>query len=93
MITKTKKIEKRFLYREILNKISTNTNGMVIQGMLIDDGVITYELVDEYKEVDVSLTLKDDFGTFPLVYEIIITTSDNFNDISMINTLLNMLSN
>ena len=93
MITKTKKIEKRFLYREILNKISTNTNGMVIQGMLIDDGVITYELVDEYKEVDVSLTLKDDFGTFPLVYEIIITTSDNFNDIGMINTLLNMLSN
>ena len=91
MITKTKRIEKRFLYREILNKISTNTNGMVIQGMLIDDGVITYELVDEYKEVDVSLTLKDDFGTFPLVYEIIITTSDNFNDISMINTLLNML--
>ena len=49
MITKTKRIEKRFLYREILNKISTNTNGMVIQGMLIDDGVITYELVDEYK--------------------------------------------
>ena len=93
MITKTKKIEKRFLYREILNKISTNTNGMVIQGMLIDDGVITYELVDEYKEVDVSLTLKDDFGTFPLVYEIIITTSDNFNDIGMINTLLNMLTN
>ena len=92
MITKTKKIEKRFLYREILNKISTNTNGMLIQGMLIDDGVITYELVDEYKEVDVSLTLKDDFGTFPLVYEIIITTSDNFNDIGMINTLLNMLS-
>ena len=93
MITKTKKIEKRFLYREILNKISTNTNGMIIQGMLIDDGVITYELVDEYKEVDVSLTLKDDFGTFPLVYEIIITTSDNFNDIGMINTLLNMLDN
>ena len=92
MITKTKRIEKRFLYREILNKISTNTNGMVIQGMLIDDGVITYELVDEYKEVDVSLTLKDDFGTFPLVYEIIITTSDNFNDIGMINTLLNMLN-
>ena len=91
MITKTKKIGKRFMYREILNKISTNTNGMVIQGMLIDDGVITYELVDEYKEVDVSLTLKDDFGTFPLVYEIIITTSDNFNDIGMINTLLNML--
>ena len=93
MITKTKRIEKRFLYREILNKISTNTNGMVIQGMLIDDGVITYELVDEYKEVDVSLTLKDDFGTFPLVYEIIITTSDNFNDIGMINTLLNMINN
>ena len=93
MITKTKRIEKRFLYREILNKISTNTNGMVIQGMLIDDGVITYELVDEYKEVDVSLTLKDDFGTFPLVYEIIITTSDNFNDIGMINNLLNMLDN
>ena len=93
MITKTKRIEKRFLYREILNKISTNTNGMVIQGMLIDDGVITYELVDEYKEVDVSLTLKDDFGTLPLVYEIIITTSDNFNDIGMINTLLNMLDN
>ena len=93
MITKTKKIEKRFLYREILNKISTNTNGMVIQGMLIDDGVITYELVDEYKEVDVSLTLKEDFGTFPLVYEIIITTSDNFNDIGMINTLLNILDN
>ena len=93
MITKTKKIEKRFLYREILNKISTNTNGMVIRGILIDDGVITYELVDEYKEVDVSLTLKDDFGTFPLVYEIIITTSDNFNDIGMINTLLNMLNN
>ena len=93
MITKTKKIEKRFLYREILNKISTNTNGMVIRGILIDDGVITYELVDEYKEVDVSLTLKDDFGTFPLVYEIIITTSDNFNDIGMINTLLNMLDN
>ena len=93
MITKTKKIEKRFLYREILNKISTNTNGMVIQGMLIDDGVITYELIDEYKEVDVSLTLKEDFGTFPLVYEIIITTSDNFNDIGMINTLLNMLDN
>ena len=93
MITKTKRIEKRFMYREILNKISTNTNGMVIQGMLIDDGVITYELVDEYKEVDVSLTLKDDFGTFPLVYEIIITTSDNFNDIGIINTLLNMLDN
>ena len=91
MITKTKKIEKRFLYREILNKISTNTNGMVIQGMLIDDGLISYELIDEYKEVDVSLTLKEDNGTFPLVHEIIITTSDNFNDIGMINTLLNML--
>ena len=92
MITKTKKIGKRFMYREILNKISTNTNGMAIQGMLIDDGVITYELIDEYKEVDVSLTLKEDFGTFPVVYEIIITTSDNFNDIGMINTLLNMLN-
>ena len=91
MITKTKKIGKRFMYREILNKISTNTNGMVIQGMLIDDGLISYELIDEYKEVDVSLTLKEDNGTFPLVPEIIINTSDNFNDIGMIDTLLNML--
>ena len=50
MITKKNKVNKRFMYREILNKISTNTNGMAIQGMLIDDGVITYELIDEYKE-------------------------------------------
>ena len=92
MITKKNKIERRFLYREILNKISTHTNEMVIEGMLIDDNLITYELVDENKELDISIILKDDVGTFPLVYEIVITTSDNFNDIGIINNLLNMFS-
>ena len=90
MITKKNKINKRFLYREILNKISTHTNGMIIQGMLIDDNLITYELVDEHKEMDVSLILSEDVGTFPKVEEIVITTSDNFNDIGIINNLLNM---
>ena len=49
MITKKNRIERRFLYREILNKISTHTNGMIIEGLLIDDGLISYELVDEFK--------------------------------------------
>ena len=53
MITKKNKIGRRFLYREILNKISTHTNEMVIEGMLIDDNLITYELVDEHKELDI----------------------------------------
>ena len=90
MITKKNKIGRRFLYREILNKIAKNTNEMVIEGLLIDDGLITYELVDENKELDISIILKDDVGTFPLVHEIVITTSDKFNDIGIINNLLNM---
>ena len=90
MITKKNKIGRRFLYREILNKISKNTNEMVIEGLLIDDNLITYELVDEHKELDISIILKEDIGTFPLVEEIVITTSDNFNDIGVLNNLLNM---
>ena len=90
MITKKNKIGRRFLYREILNKIAKNTNEMIIQGMLIDDNLITYELVDEHKELDISIILSDDVGTFPKVEEVIVTTSDNFNDIGIINNLLNM---
>ena len=92
MITKKNKIGRRFLYREILNKIATHTNEMVIEGMLIDDNLITYELVDEHKELDISIILSDDVGTFPKIEEIVITTSDNFNDIGIINNLLNMFS-
>ena len=92
MITKKNRIERRFLYREILNKISTHTNEMLVQGVLIDDNLITYELVDEHKELDISIILKEDIGTFPLVEEIVITTSDNFNDIGVINDLLYMFS-
>ena len=90
MITKKNKVGKRLMYREILNKMSTHTNEMIIQGLLIDDNLITYELVDEHKELDISIILSDDVGTFPLVEEIVITTSDNFNDIGVINNLLNM---
>ena len=90
MITKKNKVGKRLMYREILNKMSTHTNEMIIQGLLIDDNLITYELVDEHKELDISIILSEDFGTFPLVEEIVITTSDNFNDIGIINNLLNM---
>ena len=92
MITKKNKVERRYLYREILNKIATHTNEMVIEGMLIDDNLITYELVDEHKELDISIILSDDFGTFPLVEEVVITTSDNFNDIGILNNLLNMFN-
>ena len=92
MITKKNKIERRYLYREILNKIAKHTNGMIIEGLLIDDGLISYELVDEYKELEISLILSDDAGAFPKVKEIIITTSDSFNDIGVINNLLNMFS-
>ena len=92
MITKKNKVERRYLYREILNKIATHTNEMVIEGMLIDDNLITYELVDEHKELDISIILSDDVGTFPKVEEIVITVSDNFNDIGIINNLLNMFS-
>ena len=90
MITKKNKVGKRLMYREILNKMSTHTNGMIIQGLLIDDNLITYELVDESKELDISIILSDDVGTFPKVEEVIVTTSDNFNDIGVINNLLNM---
>ena len=90
MITKKNKVGRRYLYREILNKIATHTNEMLVQGMLIDDNLITYELVDEHKELDISIILKEDIGTFPLVEEIVITTSDNFNDIGVLNNLLNM---
>ena len=90
MITKKNKVERRFLYREILNKMSTHTNEMIIQGLLIDDNLITYELVDEHKEMDISIILSEDVGTFPKVEEVVITTSDNFNDIGVINNLLNM---
>lgn len=90
MITKKNKVNKRFMYREILNKISKHTNEMIIEGLLVDDGLITYELVDEHKELDISIILKDDIGTFPLVSEIVITTSDKFNDIGILNNLLNM---
>ena len=90
MITKKNKIGRRYLYREILNKISKNTNEMIIEGLLIDDNLITYELVDEHKEMDISIILSDDVGTFPKVDEVVITTSDNFNDIGVINNLLNM---
>ena len=90
MITKKNKVQKRYLYREILNKIAKNTNEMIIEGMLIDDNLITYELVDEHKELDISIILSDDVGTFPKVEEVVITTSDNFNDIGVINNLLNM---
>ena len=92
MITKKNKIGRRYLYREILNKISGHTNEMIIEGLLIDDNLITYELVDEHKELDISIILSDDVGTFPKVEEIVITTSDNFNDIGIINNLLNMFS-
>ena len=90
MVTKKNKIGRRFLYREILNKIAKNTNEMIIEGLLIDDNLITYELVDEHKELDISIILSEDVGTFPKVEEIVITTSDNFNDIGIINNLLNM---
>ena len=90
MITKKNKVQKRFLYREILNKIAKNTNEMIIEGLLIDDNLITYELVDEHKEMDISIILSEDVGTFPKVEEVVITTSDNFNDIGIINNLLNM---
>ena len=90
MITKKNKVNKRFMYREILNKISKQTNEMVIQSLFIDDGIITYELIDEHKELDISIILSEDFGTFPLVEEIVITSSDNFNDIGVLNNLLNM---
>ena len=90
MITKKNKVERRYLYREILNKISTHTNEMLVQGMLIDDNLISYELVDEYKELEISIILEEDIGVFPKVKEIVITTSDNFNDIGVINNLLNM---
>ena len=92
MITKKKRIGRRFMYREILNKISTHTCEMLVQGMLIDDNLITYELVDEHKELDISIILSDDVGTFPKVEEIVITASDNFNDIGIINNLLYMFS-
>ena len=92
MITKKNKVNKRFMYREILNKIAKNTNEMVIEGLLIDDNLITYELIDEHKELDISIILSDDVGTFPKVEEIVITASDNFNDIGIINNLLNMFS-
>ena len=92
MITKKNKVNKRFMYREILNKIAKNTNEMIIEGLLIDDNLITYELIDEHKELDISIILSDDVGTFPKVEEIVITTSDNFNDIGIINNLLNMFN-
>ena len=92
MITKKNKVGRRFLYREILNKMSTHTNEMIIQGLLVDDNLITYELIDEHKELDISIILSEDVGTFPKVEEIVITTSDNFNDIGIINNLLNMFS-
>ena len=90
MITKKNRIERRYLYREILNKISTHTNEMLVQGMLIDDNLITYELIDEHKELEISIILEEDIGVFPKVKEVVITTSDNFNDIGVINNLLNM---
>ena len=92
MITKKNKVNKRFMYREILNKIAKNTNEMIIEGLLIDDNLITYELIDEHKELDISIILSDDVGTFPKVEEIVITASDNFNDIGIINNLLNMFN-
>ena len=92
MITKKNKVNKRFMYREILNKISTHTNEMLVQGVLIDDNLITYELVDEHKELEISIILEEDIGVFPKVKEIVITTSDNFNDIGVINDLLNMFN-
>ena len=92
MITKKNKVNKRFMYREILNKISKNTNEMIIEGLLVDDNLITYELIDEHKELDISIILSDDVGTFPKVEEVVITTSDSFNDIGIINNLLNMFN-
>ena len=92
MITKKNKIGKRLMYREILNKISRNTNEMIIEGLLVDDGLISYELIDEHKELDISIILSDDVGTFPKVEEIVITASDNFNDIGILNNLLNMFN-
>ena len=92
MITKKNKVNKRFMYREILNKISTHTNEMLVQGVLIDDNLITYELVDEHKELEISIILEEDIGVFPKVKEIIVTTSDSFNDIGVINSLLNMFN-
>ena len=92
MITKKNKVGKRLMYREILNKMSTHTNEMIIEGLLIDDGLISYELVDEFKELEISLILSDDAGAFPKVEEIVITTSDNFNNIGVINDLLYMFS-
>ena len=92
MITKKNKVNKRFMYREILNKISTHTNEMLVQGVLIDDNLITYELIDEHKELEISIILEEDIGVFPKVKEIIITTSDSFNDIGVINSLLNMFN-
>ena len=90
MITKKNRVGKRYMYREILSKISKSTNGMLIEGMLIDDNLISYELIDESKELEISIILQEDIGTFPKVEEIVITTSDNFNDIGVLNNLLNM---
>ena len=90
MITKKNRVGKRYMYREILSKISKSTNGMLIEGMLIDDNLISYELIDEHKELEISIILQEDIGTFPKVEEIVITTSNNFNDIGVLNNILNM---
>ena len=92
MITKKNRVGKRYMYREILSKISKSTNGMLIEGMLIDDNLISYELIDESKELEISIILQEDIGTFSKVEEIVITTSDNFNNIGVINDLLYMFS-
>ena len=92
MITKKNRVGKRYMYREILSKISKSTNGMLIEGMLIDDNLISYELIDEHKELEISIILQEDIGTFPKVEEIVITTSGSFNDIGVINDLLYMFS-
>ena len=42
---------------------------MLVQGVLIDDNLITYELIDEHKELEISIILEEDIGVFPKVKE------------------------
>ena len=90
MINKTREINKNYFFREILKRIADSCNGLLITGLIIDDGLITYDLIDEDNEISVSLILSDDHGCFPRVEKII--TTCNSSDLNVINGILNMFN-
>lgn len=73
MFTKTLEINKRYSFREIFSKINKTTEDMMISNVIINDNLITYDLMSSENEISISIILDDDVALYPIVSKIIMS--------------------